>query len=290
MRVTKTKNPQQNGAASLVAVLLVFLLCGGIVSLKLAVEQIPRKKIPGASIIYLPSGKYLKYATFGYSSLAADLIYLWAIQYYTTYTIVDRFQNLEHIFSIIAELDPRYTDPYEIGALIAVTEASDLKLALKILDLGLAKNPDQWIFPFEAGHHAQRAGDYRTAREYYEKTMKIPGAPEIAKRLYAAAGFRVMDLEESWKTWLEVFNTARDERTKRIAGKHLYQVKAASDIILMNQAVGKFRERYGRLPAALEELVRVGLLVSLPKDLDGKDYIYNPKTGEIRAPSVWWKR
>jgi tetratricopeptide (TPR) repeat protein len=286
----KTASIRRKGSATLLIVLLLFLSCAGIVSLKLAVERVPRKKIPGASIIYIPSGKYLKYATFGYSSLVADLVYLWAIQYYTTYTIVDRFQNLEHIFSIIAELDPRYTDPYEIGALIAVNEAKDLKLALKILDLGLAKNPDQWIFPFEAGHYAQRAKDYDTARKYYEKTMRIPGAPEIAKRLYAAAGFRVMDLKESWETWLEVYNTAQDQRTKKIAGKHLYQVKATSDTNLLREAVRRFSERYQRLPAGLEDLVRVGIVASLPRDLDGKDYIYNPKTGEIKAPSVWWKR
>jgi tetratricopeptide (TPR) repeat protein len=288
--VKKAAALRRKGSATLLIVLLIFLSCGGIVSLKLAVERIPRKKIPGASIIYIPSGKYLKYATFGYSSLVADLVYLWAIQYYTTYTIVDRFQNLEHIFSIIAELDPRYTDPYEIGSLIAVNEAKDLNLALRILDMGLTKNPDQWIFPFEAGHYAQRAGDYETARKYYEKTAKIPGAPDIAKRLYAAAGFRVMDLEESWKTWLEVYNTARDERTKKIAGKHLYQVKSTFDINLLKGAVQQFKDRFQRLPASLEDLVRVGLLASLPEDLDGKDYIYNPKTGEIKPPSVWWKR
>jgi tetratricopeptide (TPR) repeat protein len=288
--VTKTATLRRKGSATLLIVVLIFLSCGGLVSLKTAVDRIPRKKIPGASIIYIPSGKYLKYATFGYSSLVADLVYLWAIQYYTTYTIVDRFQNLEHIFSIIAELDPRYTDPYEIGALIAVNEARDLGLALKILDMGLAKNPDQWIFPFEAGHHAQRAGDYETARKYYEKTMRIPGAPDIAKRLYAAAGFRTMDLEESWKIWLEVYNTAQDERTKKIASKHLYQVKSTSDMNLLKGAVQNFRDRFQRLPSGLEDLVRVGILASLPRDLDGKDYVYNPKTGEIKAPSVWWKR
>jgi len=288
--VKKTVTLRGKGSATLLIIVLIFLSCGGLVSLKTAVDRIPRKKIPGASIIYIPSGKYLKYATFGYSSLVADLVYLWAIQYYTTYTIVDRFQNLEHIFSIIAELDPRYTDPYEIGALIAVNEARDLGLALKILDMGLAKNPDQWIFPFEAGHHAQRAGDYETARKYYEKTMRIPGAPDIAKRLYAAAGFRTMDLEESWKIWLEVYNTAQDERTKKIASKHLYQVKSTSDMNLLKGAVQQFRDRFQRLPSGLEDLVRVGILASLPRDLDGKDYVYNPKTGETKAPSVWWKR
>lgn len=271
-------------------VAILAFLCAGIISLKLAVERIPRKKIPGASIIYIPSGKYLKYATFGYSSLIADLVYIWAIQYYTTYTIVDRFQNLEHIFSIIAELDPHFTDPYEVGALIAVNEGKDLELAYRILDLGLAKNPDQWIFPFEAGHHAQRARDYETARKYYEKAMNIPGAPDIAKRLYAAAGFKVMDLEESWKTWLEIYNTAKDERTRKIAGKHLYQVKTAADTNLLKEAVRRFKARYQRLPAELSELVRFGVIRSLPRDLDDKDYLYDRKTGEIKPPSVWWKR
>ena len=286
----KSARVWRKGSASLILVLLLFLSCAGFIGLKVAVERIPRKKIPGASIIFIPSGKYLKYATLGYSSLAADLVYIWAIQYYTTYTVVDRFQNLEHIFSIIAELDPRYIDPYEVGALIAVNEAKDLKLAYKILDMGLAKNPDQWIFPFEAGHYAQRAKDYDTARKYYEKTMKIPGAPDIAKRLYAAAGFRVMDLKESWQTWLEVYNTAKDARTKKIAGKHLYQLKSASDTNLLKEAIRQFREKYQRLPTDLEELARVGLVSRLPRDLDGKDYVYNPKTGEIKAPSVWWKR
>jgi len=280
----------RRGSATVALVAFIFLLGAGIVSLKLAVERIPRKKIPGASIIYIPSGKYLKYATFGYSSFVADLVYIWAIQYYTTYTIVDRFQNLEHIFSVIAELDPRYTDPYEIGALIAVNEAKDLGLAYKIMDLGLAKNPDQWIFPFEAGHYAQRAGDFETARKYYEKTKNIPGAPDIARRLYAAAGFKVSDLKESWETWLEVYNTAADERTKKIAGKHLYQVKSTMDISLLKEAVRRFREMYRRTPAELDELVRFGIVSALPQDLDGKEYVYNPKTGEITPPSIWWKR
>jgi tetratricopeptide (TPR) repeat protein len=278
------------GAAALSLVLLLFLAGAGLVVLKSAIDRMPRKKIPGASIIYIPSGKYLKHATFGYSSLAADLIYIWAIQYYSTYTVVDRFKSLEHIFSIIAELDPRYTDSYETGALIAFYEARDLRLAYKILDLGFEKNPDQWIFPFEAGNYAQMARDYKTAQEYYEKATAVPGAPDIVKRLYAAAGFKTMDFKTSWETWLEIYNTATDARTRRIASKHLYQVKSAVDTNALGEAIRLFRERYGHNPGELSELVHTGFLASLPKDLDGKDYLYDPKTGEVKPPSIWWKR
>jgi tetratricopeptide (TPR) repeat protein len=281
---------RRRGFASLALTAVLLASCAGLMALKTAVDRIPRQKIPGASIIYIPSGKFLKYATLGYSSLAADLIYLWAIQYYSTYTVVDRFQNLEHIFSIIAELDPRYTDPYEVGALIAAYEARDLDLAFKILDLGLAKNPGQWLFPFEAGHYAQMAKDYETAKRYYEKAMKIPGAPEIVKRLYGAASFKTMDLKTAWEMWLEVRDTATDDRTRKIADNHLYQVKSAADIGGIQAALARFRERYGRLPAELAELVRTRLLPALPLDLDGRDYLYDPQKGGVSPPSIWWKR
>ena len=94
-----------------------------------------------------PRAQYLKPVTFGFSSLAADLIFLWAIQYYGNPEIPDKFEYFTHIFSIIAELDPRYVDPYEVGALIAIYDARDVPLALSILDLGLAKNPGPLDLP-----------------------------------------------------------------------------------------------------------------------------------------------
>jgi hypothetical protein len=271
----------------LVLVLLALLFMG----LKIKIEQIPRRRIPGSSIIYIPSGKYLKMATFGYSSLLADIIYIWAIQYYGNYAIQDRFTYLTHIFSIISELDPRWVDPYEVGALIAFFDFQDVSLALKILDMGFAKNPDQWIFPLEAGHYAQLyKKDFVLARDYYKKTMAVKGAPDIAKRLYAEAAYKLSDLKTSWETWLEVYQTASDPQIKKIASNHLYEVKAAGDFAVLKSALEKYKERFGRNPAELGRLVRAGFLASLPQDLDGKDYLYDPQTGEIKTQVIPWKR
>ncbi len=273
--------------------LTLFLVAtgAGFMGLKLEADKVLREKVPGSSIIYIPSGKFLKYATFGYSALAADLVYLWAIQYYGTPEIADRYNYLDHIFSIIAELDPRYVDPYEIGSMIADREAGDIPLALRILDRGFAKNPDMWIFPFEAGHIAQtQLKDFDLAREYFGKAMGLPGAPDFTKRLYANAAFKVTDYKTSWDTWLEVYDTATDERVKKIASNHLYQVRAEMDVNALKEAVAKFRERYGRLPEALDQLAATGILAALPKDLDGRDYVYDPATGDVKAPSLWWKR
>jgi tetratricopeptide (TPR) repeat protein len=279
------------GPATFLLVLFLLGTCASFMALKAKTDTIVRKKVPGSSIIYIPSGKFLKYATFGYSALAADLVYLWAIQYYSTPTIDDRFDHLDHVFAIIADLDPVYLDPYETGALIATAEARDIKLAFKILDNGFAKNPKEWLLPFDAGHIAMMdLKDYDLARQYFEKCMNLPGAPDFTRRLYANALYKRGDLETSWQTWLEIYNTAPDERTKKIASNHLYQVKSAIDTNRLKDAVGKFQERAGRLPEELADLVRAGILDKLPQDLDSQDYVYDPKTGGVKAATSPWKR
>jgi tetratricopeptide (TPR) repeat protein len=277
--------------ATLVLVLFLLATAAGIAALKVRTDKVVRKKLPGSSIIYIPSGKFLKYATFGYRALAADAIYLWAIQYYSTPTIDDRFDHLDHIFAIINELDPRYQDPYEVGALIAVQEARDTRAAFAILDRGAANNPDQWIYPFNAGHVAMMTlKDFPLAEKYFEQCMKIPGAPDFVERLRANAIFKKGDLRTSWETWLEIYKKAPDERTKKIASNHLYNVKATIDEASLEAAAAKYRERFGRLPDDLAALVRTGFLKEVPKDLDGKDYVYDPATGKVKTVISPWRR
>ena len=290
MRAMKIFKSEKDFSAIFLVVLLI-LSCGIFMSLKVKTDNISRKKIPGSSIIYIPSGQYLKLATFGNSSLLADMIYVWAIQYYSDYTIPDMYEYLDHIFSIINELDPSYLDPYDIGAVIAAYEAQDLDLALKILDRGLEKNPEEWLFPYMAAHYAQMIKkDHKLAQEYYKKAMNIEEVPPIVERLYANAIFKSMDYKRALQTWLEIYKTAEDERTKKIASNHIYNITTTIDIQKINGAIAKFKESYGRNPMELSQLVKAGFLDSLPKDLDGKKYIYDSRTGEVKTPTIPWKR
>jgi len=300
--MAKTSFPgRRRGTLLLVGLLIVS--AAGFSVLKGATDRIVRKKVPGSSIIYIPSGKFLKHGTFGYRALAADAIYLWAIQYYSTPAIDDRFDHLDHVFAIINELDPRYQDPYEIGAMIAVQGAFELRAqqpeksakamrdAFTILERGDANNPDQWIYTFNAGHIAlMNLKDYALAEKYFERCMKIPGAPVFVERLRANAMFKRGDLQTSWETWLDIYNRAPDERTKKIASNHLYNVKAAIDRTAIEGALAEYRKRSGRLPADLAALVKAGFLRELPKDLDGKDYVYDPAKGSVKTVISPWRR
>ena len=275
-----------------VTILLILVMSLGLFAgLKLKTDSVARYQVPGSSIIYIPSGKALKYVTFGYHSLMADLVYLWAIQYFSDQEIWERFDYLDHIFSIIAELDPQYLDPYEIGALIAIYDAKDFDLAFTILDRGMEKNPTQWILPLQAGHFAQMfAKNFEVAQKYYKMVMEIEGAPAIAQRLYANAAFRISDYKTAWQNWLEVYESATDPRVIKIASNHLYRTKAAMDFETLKRAIELYKNRHGRAPKELEQLVTDGFITAVPKDLDGEDYIYDPQTEDITTRISPWKR
>jgi tetratricopeptide (TPR) repeat protein len=270
---------------------LLVISCGSFMGLKVITDQIPREKVPGASIIYIPTGKYLKHACFGYSSLCADLIYIWSIQYFSNPRVPERFQHLEHVYSIISELDSKYLDPYQVGALIAIYDARDFDTAMKILELGLEKNPEQWIFPWQAGHYAQMLRkDYQLAKEYYKIAMDIQGSPPITNRLYSNAVYELGDYQTAWQNWLEIYKNSEDERVKKIASNHLYRTKAALDIQKIKQALKEYKKKFGQLPDHLNALVSAGFLDSIPQDLDEQEYVYNRDSGEVKTAVIPWKR
>jgi tetratricopeptide (TPR) repeat protein len=259
--------------------------------LKLKTDTIPRNIQPGSSIIYIPSGQYLQYAAFGFDTLLADLIYIWSIQYFSDKNVDNRFDHLEHVYSIIADLDPHYLDPYQIGAMIAVYDARDFEAAFHILDMGLSNNPKEWIFPWEAGHYAQmNLKDFALAQKYYRKAMQIEDAPEMVKRLFANAMFKTGNYENAWNNWLNIYQNAESERIKKIASNHLYRVKAAMDIQKMDNALQEYKQKYGRYPDRLDQLVQSGLLDDIPLDLDGREYTYNSNTGELSTQVSPWER
>jgi tetratricopeptide (TPR) repeat protein len=269
--------------------LAVALLAASGVKLKL--DALPRAAVPGSSASYLPTGKFLRAATFGYPSLLADVLFVWAIQYFGNPKIPDKFDRFEHIFSVISDLDPGWIDPYETAAVIALYEAGDVPLALKMFDLGAAKNPDKWIFPYQAGHYAQRyLKDYDLAKSYYQKAMNLPGAPAITKRLFANAAFLTMDLKTAWETWSEVEAGTDDPQIRKIASNHLYRIKATADLAVLRQALEAYREKYGRWPSDLDRLVSAGFLAAVPKDMDGRAYAYDPAAGIIETAILFWKR
>ncbi|HJQ96704.1 MAG TPA: hypothetical protein VJ826_00245 [Candidatus Polarisedimenticolaceae bacterium] len=236
-------------------------------------------------LLYLPNGKYLRAASLGHAPVAADLVYFWAIQYYSDYDRADRYRYIEHVFgTVIPELDPRFIDPYWLGALILTTEASDLEGGLRLLDLGAEKNPKEWVLPFLAGWECDHAKEYDRAAAYFDRAARIPDAPAALVRLVAGMRARGGNLREAIAKWNEVLADPRgDDASHAIAERQVRTLTVRADLKDLEAAVATFRERRGINPRRLEELVHAGILTRLPQDPDGRPYRYDPATGAVSS-------
>ena len=234
-------------------------------------------------MLYLPSGKYLKPASFGYHVLLADFIYLWSIQYYGDPAFQPRMEYLKHTYDLITELDPQYMDAYHLGALFLFNEGRNPKAGLQLLDEGLRKNPTKWALPMDAGYYCMMIiKDKELAYRYFDKTSKIPGAPRGAKSIAASMRFKLGDKKTALALWTEVFDVASTSSERQNAYQHVHDLKVLVDLDTIRAAISAFHEKFGRMPLNLEQLVPQGFLSQVPVDPERNRYEYDPKTGSVK--------
>jgi tetratricopeptide (TPR) repeat protein len=264
------------GIAALVALLMA-------VGVQVGIEARADEGAATRPLLYLPSGQYLRFVALGFDELLADVIYLWSIQYYGSYHIQDRYEYLERIYGrVISELDPRYLDPYLLGALIMTAEAREPDMALALLDKGIERNPDVWLLAFEAGFICYNdLRDYGRAAAYFEKALRVPDVHPLVRRLYAEMYNRAGDKSTSLRLWSDILDSTEDEYVRRVARNHVSELKVEIDLEALGAAVESFRGRVGRPPHRLGELTPHDGLRSLPLDPEGREYLYDPVQGRV---------
>ncbi|MEI6613516.1 MAG: hypothetical protein WCL37_01335 [Chrysiogenales bacterium] len=244
------------------------------------------------TFVSLPTGKALRILSFGYQNLTADLLFIWSIQFYSTYYLTNRFDFLERVFNTITDISPRYKEPYIIGALIMAFEAKDIPMALRLLDKGSRSIEKEWFFDHEAGYYCYKyLKDYPQAEAYYARASLKPSAPSFLKRMKAHMVYLQDDPQVAYQMWLDIYEHARDRLEKDAGFNHLYQIKAEIDLPFLQQKIALFRENFRRFPSFLAELVRPGIATAIPRDFSGNDYQYDPRNGSLKALRVFnWKQ
>jgi tetratricopeptide (TPR) repeat protein len=266
--------------------LLLILIClAALLPVNSQLKKI-RASTPDAGLLYLPSGKYLKVAALGFDNLAADLLYLWSIQFYADKRIVSRYHYLEHIYGIITDLDPAYIDAYVIGALIIGLEGNDVETALRILNKGMAANPDKWILAANAGYFAWLdLQDYALASEYFHIASRAKDCSPPIRRLFGIMLEKAGDTRSSLAFWQEIHRTSDDKNTKRISLRFIRKLIIKLDIETLNGVINNYGEKTGRTPASWQALISSGYLAEVPLSPDGEPYILNRETGIAEDPS-----
>lgn len=177
----------------------------------------------GAELALFPRGSWIRPFICGRSELAADLVWLRAIQYYGTHRATDQsYPYAETLFGTLTDLDPTFINAYIFGALVLHEQYGRLEPALALLDKGIAANPDSYWLAFERGFFLYvTKTDPEGAVVWLTRAARMPGAPESFQRLAAFAAQRRGDREVATALWLEVYLATENEEIRKIARDYL---------------------------------------------------------------------
>lgn len=265
-------------------VLAVVLGLATLLALAVASEQrlqrVEREDPLGRRLLYLPSPEMVRLLSLGNSGLAADLLYLWSIQYYSQFRPSDRFLYLESVYDLITDLDPRYFDAYRLGGLIMGLQTSvdvdELKeAAIRLYDKGLRHMPGSW----ELAEHAawdmyMRYDDLTEAIRYMQVAAEAPGTSPRIVRIVGRwrDRTRAWTLEDSIRYWQQAVAEADDDFARKMCRSALYDAMAQLHRSLLDPVLDEYRQATGHCPSDWQALVAAGLLGDIPHDEYGNPY------------------
>lgn len=177
--------------------------------------------------LFLPPPQALRVASLGFPNVAADVIWLLAIQYIGGHIFTER--NLPELFRLIdtvVTLDPHFVEAYTLGALFMNYSGGNVRGAIALLERGARANPTRW----EPAHDLARTyyldlKDYRQALYWFEITDRLPGrphyVPRFIARLYTATGHRETALE----LWRAMRDSATTDWVREIAEREIAKLE-----------------------------------------------------------------
>ncbi|MGA9752180.1 MAG: hypothetical protein WBS54_10370 [Acidobacteriota bacterium] len=272
---------------TLAGVLVIVLLLAAVVPLHQQMVALHDTYPSEFRSYYIPSSAYLKVACLGQDNFAADLIFIWSIQYFDRYKENVRDTYLLHTYDVITDLDPRFYEAYIMGNLfLSLDKKWDMLYALS--DKGIAADPKDWLVAWDAGTYAFfQAHDYAKALKYFHIAYaRNPNRP-ILKDMLANAYKYQGDYESSlhyWQSIAQEFAGQEEHQASYFrfaAERNIFDLTIKIDLRKLTAAMEIYRKEKGTPPPTLRTLVTAGYLKSLPVDPDGKPYLYDPKTGAV---------
>jgi tetratricopeptide (TPR) repeat protein len=267
-------------------------LCVGLgvitTSLLMMLEQQRPAATRAAELSYLPKGDYLKVAVLGYRQIAADLIWLRAIQHFggRDATLAD-YRWAYHAADVLTDLDPRFVMAYQATGTILGVWAGLVQESIALLKKGAIHNPDVWQLPFTIGYdYFYELCDPANAAVYFRQASLLPGAPEYLPRLAARMTVESGDPDAALEFLQRFSQQTNDERMREALAQRMKEVLAERDIRLLEEAVRRYQQRYRKLPTALSDLVAGHMIDRVPQDPFGNSYQLNATNGTVTSPGL----
>ncbi len=243
-------------------------------------------------VLFLSSPKLIKRASLGYDGLTACIYWTRAVQYfgYRHHYYAASYNLLAPLLEITTHLDPHLLVAYEFGGSFLAPPpphgAGQPERAIELMEYGIQNNPDKWRLYYNLGFvYYMELRDYKKAEETFERGSHVPNAHPFLKIFAAQMAQHAGEYETARMLWSTTYQTTQDQLIKQNAVEHLRALRVDEDVQRLQEAVTRFGERTGRLPASISELVAAEGLAGTPIDPDGHPYkLTSEGRIEVRVP------
>jgi tetratricopeptide (TPR) repeat protein len=197
---------------------------------------------------------------------------------------------LAPLLEITTHLDPHLLVAYEFGSTFLGTKpphgAGDPKRAIELMEYGIQNNPNSWRLYYDLGFiYYMELKDPKKAAETFDRGSRVPNSHPFLKVLAAQMAQHAGEYQTARMMWSATYQTTQDELIKQNAIDHLRALRVEEDVTHLQEAVTRFGERTGRLPASMAELLGSMGLAQAPVDPDGHTYkLTTEGRVEVRVP------
>jgi tetratricopeptide (TPR) repeat protein len=165
---------------------------------------------------------------------------------------------------IATDLDPYFLDPYYLGSVILAWEANQVKEANTLLEKALRNRTWDWTIPFYLGfNNFYFLQDNEKASEYLMEASRRPGANPMLVELAVKLSYKVKRTENAIIFLENILQRTDDEKLRREYETRLLALKR---LLYLENGVAFYREKFGRKPRGLEELIQRGIIQEIPAD------------------------
>ncbi len=267
---------------------LLVVLGGATVGILAVVERQRPAMVRAAELAYLPKGEYLRVAVLGYRQMAADLIWLKAVQHFG-----ERKQTTEgylwayHAVDVLTDLDPKFAFAYQASGIVLGVWANLPRESIALLTKGMRHNPEVWQLPFYVGYdYFYEVHDPVQAAKYLRIASELPGAPTYLPKLAARMMVEAGDPDAALEFLQRLYQQLQDERLRESLVQRMKEVVAERDIRFLEEGVRRYKSRYGKRPANLNDLVTKGIIQQIPEEPLGGVYQLKASDGTVASTGL----
>ncbi len=260
-------------------------LSAAVIGTLVAAERMRPPEVRALELAYLPNGEYIKIAVLGYRQIASDLIWLKAVQYLGEINQTpEGWLWAYHVMDVVTDIDPQFVAVYQAGGTVLGVWAQRVPESIALLEKGLRHNPNEWTLPFFLGYdYYYELHDPVTAAKYFRTASALPGAPSYLPNLAARMTVEAGDPAAALEFLERLYAQTQDERLQEALVRRMKEVIIERDIRFLEEGARRYRARYARWPARLEDLVRAGVIAAIPPEPLGGTYAMGSPEGTVKS-------